>query len=576
MANKRITISANILNEFAQEEQIDDISLKFNLSDQYKSEEIDLSSLSNETLQRRKDLKKFKDFLLNTPRSLNTKLGLYNSFKKLISDIGDEFDSTNNLTKLIKKYALFLAEKVNRKEMSVVGYSSYKTRYKTIFTECYGLNHKEFLDLFPEYSKRTGRINNATILDRKGREKAFSKEQFKEITKIALNLSYFFENALLERIEYKNEPVQRHLESRFKYRDVFDLGMFLNRMSNPSLKNKKTLCLMVVLICLTGLNLSPVIRMKRSDISIDKERSMISFSVICNRKGKEQLHNYPMRNNQLNFFEKILENSKSVAPNDDILFPCLSNEEIASYFSDNINTFYDFFNTGFSGSYKGLILNATKLRHSFGSQFDDIDVRAVALFNSTKTAAKHYSTGNADENNQLLQNAMNIYTIALSANEDIEFVKSNIEKINVINITDIQTLKQENSQITSNGVFCIDSKTGHEPEKFARRIEKLGLNNIESIHCANILACFSCKNSIIVNDFENVYLLKSFYNYLNSIIYESNTSSLFSDENAVKKALLSIQIILETKIDKKIIQKVDKHISKHGKHPLWDIDGEFV
>ena len=70
-------------------------------------------------------------------------------------------------------------------------------------------------------------------------------------------------------------------------------------------------------------------------------------------------------------------------------------------------------------------------------------MRSIALFNSVKTTAKHYSTGNSEENNNQLQNAMNIYTIALSNNEDIQLVKENISKINIIDIKDIQSLKKK-------------------------------------------------------------------------------------------------------------------------------------
>ena len=107
-------------------------------------------------------------------------------------------------------------------------------------------------------------------------------------------------------------------------------------------------------------------------------------------------------------------------------------------------------------------------------------------------------------------------------------------------------------------------------------MEKLKLENVDSINCANILACFNCKNSILVNDFESIYLLISFYSYLNGIVYESDTSSLFSDKNAVKNALVSISIVLETKIDKKIVNKVNKYINKNGNHPLWDLNGKFI
>lgn len=567
MGKNKIVVSPDILKDFTQPEELNDISLNFTLSNQYKSKNIDLKPLLNGTLQRRKDLKKFKDFLINNPKSVNTKISFYSYFNKFISNVKNEFDSESDLINVIKKYALELYLKVNKKEISSQTYISNRSAYRIIFTECYGVNNNDFLSVFPEYSKRTGSIDNATILDSKGNEKAYTKEQFKEISKIALYLGDFLENAILEK---------KRGESKFLYKDIYDKDMFFNKTSFQMLKNKYTFCLMIVFICLTGINLSPTIKMKRSDLIIDNERNIIGFKVFCNRKRKYQSHTYPMKPNQLKFFERILHNSENISSEKDILFPFIEDDESIKYFPDLLKTFYRFFNTGFTGAYQYLTLSAKKLRHTFGSQFEDIDLRAIALFNSTKTAAKNYSTGNGEENNKQLQNAMNIYTIALSNNEDIENVKNNIEKINVINIKDITTLKEENSQITSSGIFCINSKVGKEPEKFARRIENLNLNNIESINCANILACFNCKNSIIVNDFENVYLLKSFYDYLNNSIYESDTSSLFSDKNAVKNALLSIKIVLDTKIDKKIISKVDRYISKNGIHPLWILNSEFI
>lgn len=567
MGKKKIIVSPDILSEYAPQEQLDDISLKFVLSDEYKTVNINLTHLMNNTLQRRKDLKTFKDFLINSPKSINTKRGYYQSFQKFISDVKDEFDSKVNLLNLIKKYGISSYQKVSKEEISAKTYASIRSEYRVIFTECFGVSNNDFLSVFPEHSKRTGSLDNATILDSKGNERAYSKEQFKDIGKIALNLSDFLENAILEK---------KRGQSQFVYQDIYELNMLFNKTSFEMLKNKYTFCLMMVFICLTGINLYPAIRMKRSDLIIDKERNIISFKVTCNRKRKQQLHNYPIKANQLKLFERILDNSKNISPENDIVFPFLEDSGNIKYFPELVKTFYRFFNIGFKGDYQHLKISAKKLRHSFGSQFEDIDLRAVALFNSTKTAAKNYSTGNGEENNKQLQNAMNIYTIALSNNEDIENVKNNIEKINVINIKDITTLKEENSQITSSGIFCLNSKNGKEPEKFARRIESLNLNNIDSINCANILACFNCKNSILVNDFENIYLLKSFYNYLNSSVYESDTSTLFSDKNAVKNALLSIQIVLQTKIDKKIIQKVDKYISKNGIHPLWDLNREFI
>lgn len=567
MGKKKIIVSPDILSEYAPQEQLDDISLKFVLSDEYHKVNIDLTKLLDGSLDRRKEIHKFKNFLIKTPKSIDTRKSYYKVFKQMLLTLNQEFKG--NIHERLKKYYIILRDKVRQKQLTEEAYNSYKNILRIIFDECYQIHYQEFIQIFPESVGRTGKIDNAQILDHQGKEKAFSKMQFREIGKIFFRLHEFFESLIIER------PINQY-SVNFKYQDLYNIDVDLHWKSNHYLQNRNTFCLMVVFISLTGLNLTPLIRMKRSDLLIDKERKLISFESTCNRKGKTQFHNYPIKPNQLKFFEKIIENSLELSPNEDILFPFIFQNLTIAHFDHHISKCYDFFNKGFCGDYAGINITARKLRHSFGSQFDDIDLRSVALFNNINTAAKNYSSGNAEENNQQLQNAMNIYTIALTNSKDIQIVRDNIEKINVIDIKDIASLKQENSQITSSGIFCLNSKSGKEPEIFQRKINQLQINNLNSINCANILACFNCKNSIIVNDFENIYLLKSFYNYLNNIVYDSDTSSLFSDKNAVKNALIGISIILDNKVDKQLIKKVDKHISKIGNHPLWDINGEVL
>lgn len=567
MSKNKIKVSSDFLNEIAKEELIDNISLKFNLSDSYESIKIDLTELNNGMLQRRKDLKVFKDFLMNQNKSLKTQKTFYEIFMMFIKNV-PEFDSKLNLNSAISKYVLFLRERVDKRIISADTYKVYRWRLRTILCQCYKLSTIDFEKSYPEYNKRTKKISNPIILDMNGTSKSFSKDQFKNVTKILLNMSEFIENL----IKNKSEENQIY----FIYKDFYKLEFNLKYQAYRQLQNKKTICLMLSFMALTGINLNPLIRMKKNDIKIDKNKGMVSFDATCNRKRKVQKHNLVVNKNQIIFFEKILENAKGLDSNSDILFPYINNSlqdsKLSYYSTSDFISHYSLIEKGFCGKYEGLKITARKLRSSYGNEFEDIDIRSVALFNTPKTAAKYYADGNKDENNSQLQNAMNIYTLALSSSETIQDVKSKIEKINVINIEDMKSLKEENSQITTSGIFCKNSKDGLEAEKYARKLEGLNLKTIESISCANILACFNCKNSILVNNFENVYLLKSFYMYLTNIVYESDTSSLFSDKNAVKNALVSIKFVLDNKIDKRILIKVEKYISKNEIHPIWNLE----
>lgn len=567
MNKNKIKINSDFINEIAKEELIDDISLRFDLSDSYETIKIDLTDLNNATLQRRKDLKIFKDFLINQNKSIKTQHTLYQVFRMFINDV-PEFNSQVNLNSTLEKYTLRLRERVDGKTITANSYKSYRWRFKTIFCQCYKLNTVDFEKLYPEYNKRTNKISNPTVLDVNGLTKSFSKEQFKDITKILLNISLFIDDLIKNKREEKLVC--------FVYKDIYKLQFNLKYQAYRQLLNKKTICLALSFMTLTGLNLNPLLRMKKSDIRIDKEKGLVSFEVTCNRKRKVQKHNLAVNKNQIIFFERILENSTEFDANSDILFPYINNSlkdhKLSFYTATDFISNYSEIDKGFCGKYKGLKITARKIRNSYGNEFEDIDTRSVALFNTPKTAAKYYADGHSDDNNSQLQNAMNIYTLALSNSENIQDVKNKIEKINVINIEDINSLKEENSQITTSGIFCKNAKDGLEAEKYARKLQSLNLKTIESISCANILACFNCKNSILVNNFDNIYLLKSFYIYLNNIVYESDTSSLFSDKNAVKSALVSIKFVLDNKIDKKILNKVEKHINKNNIHPIWNLE----
>jgi len=566
MAKKKILIGEVVLNSFSKNKLIDDISLEFTIKDDFTSFNINLKQFDNGKIERRKFLKKFKDFIQNTNKSIKSKKTMFKSFSNMLKIVGQEISDEKSYINAINMFSKELYKKVNSRIIKEASYNSYKSQIRVIFNECYGIDNKEILRAFPENIVRSGKIHNATILDNKGNERSFSNQDFKNINKIALSFYKF--------LEEKEEG----FSGNFIYKDIYNnkIKILKGNRNKNSFSNKKIFCLLVSFICLTGINLTPITKMRRSDLKIDKVNNLVSFSVICNRKNKEQFHNLPLRDSQIIYFEKLIKESEKISPKIDILFPFKGEDAEITYFGEGIQHFYDFFNKGFIGEYSSLKINSRKLRHSFGLQFEDIDLRSMALFNSQRTAAKHYSTGDSKETNNILQNAMNIYTIALSNNENIQVVKENIEKIKVINIEDIKTLKKENSQITSSGIFCIDSNDGVEANKFKKKISNIKLKDLNEVHCANILACFNCKNSILVNNFENVYLLKSFYNYLNEIIYSSDTSSLFSDKNAVKSALSSISIILENKIDKKIISKVNKHIEKNGNHILWNINEGII
>lgn len=583
MGNK-IKISKDIKDKFSleKEDEITSISLIINIENNMRVRKYNLNNLLNKDLginqsKRRKDLSKLASFIINTPRQGSTKCNLISSFITFINKSdeltsGVYLDSQNSVFEALKKYRLFLNKRIQSMDITAESANVFRGQIITILLDCYTYDLKDLNKHFPNFIKRTGKIKNATVLNKSGKEKAYSKNDFKTLLSTLMGISNYCNNVINKKyncIEIRNNP---YIYEKTGFNLCLTFGNNLKLKEN--ILNLSTMCLMMIFIGITGSNLTPAFTARRKDLVIEKgERDFLNLKLTCNRKGKTQYHNLSLKKYQLKFFEKILENSELVDNNENaLLFPFIDNNGNFKVFAqDRFTRFYKLLKDNPIINEKGepIYVQARTLRHTYGTFFEDIDIRSAALFNSVSTAAKHYSSGNSTENNNNLQIAMNIYTVSLNSDGDIEKAKQYKSDIDIKLIDSNEIKKISNDvKLSSNGVLCVNSKNSNMETKFKRILNSKGLNS-ENISCANILACFHCDNAMLSDSFESVYLLVSLNNYLNNSIYENESSGLFGDRKIVKNALQDISNILKNKIKKETIEKVNAFIEINDFHPLW-------
>lgn len=580
MSNKNKVIVGDLSHLFFEEENnnVEDIQLDFTVKKDNKEQNIYLKNFlfvktsnmtdkeySNILLQQKKDLLQFKSFILNNQRSIKILKSYQLAFSKLYSfqnDLNKPFIlEFNTICEFLEKFYSVSKDRYNKQELKNDSFYTIKNQLKTILFECYNFPMKDFKRIVPELAYRTGKLSNPTILDNNSKIKAHSKEDFIELSRMFIK---FYEYLCL--IETKENVSEFSKKNPFQYKDIMEYKM--RSYNDQFLYNLKTSTLLMSFICMTGANLTTAMSLKMDSIIYDETRKdVISIKMICNRKNKIQNHVFVIKKYQKQYFDMILNNAKNLNekfPNElQLLFPKVN----AQY---KINKIEDFSELNIHIINEKYHFTPRTLRASFGNTFESIDERSAALFNSPSTAAKHYSTGNAEETNNKLQDAMNIYTLSLTQSKSYEDAKQQLIDIKIIDADSIIQLKNDNNvKLSSNGLLCVSNKDSTEDNKFIRKLEKLDLHNISSISCANILACFYCQYSILSTDFNSVYLLKSLLNYLNTSVYDNNISSLFTDDNSIKRSILYIEEIINKKIDKKISKEVDKFIKQNNYHPLW-------
>lgn len=568
MAQNKIKIDSNIKEQFIKEDDnIKNISLKFSIMVESRGvSDYNLSkyfkNLSDkDKLKRRKEFLKIISFVKNTKRSQQTLKQILDRSLLLLKECDYLFfEDKDVLFKCLKEYHEKLQKNVKEEKIKASSAETFRSQIISFLIDCFNYQEKDLKQVFPKIINRTGKLKNATISEFNGL--SYSKDDLILMVSIFLGIAKHCDYLLNNFINF-----QKKLEPFILKNYTMEFNFSNNTMHKYSLQNTKTSMLLLAFIALTGSNLTPAISAKRKDLEIKKgELDNVDILLKCNRKNKIQKHKFVIKKKQLKFFNDIIENSKKLDNREDgLLFPALNKDfNIISINESLINGYYRKFKDNPIINQKGyeLKVNARILRQSYANQFESSLEKSTALFNSVKTASKHYSNGNFDKNNEDVQNGMNIYTMSLKENQNI-----NDSKIKYIALKDITN---EDKKMASSGLLCVNSNNSSMENKFKRKSKKAGFENVEDMTCANVLACFKCENAILIDSLESNYLLLSLKEYLEDSLYNSESSGLFGDRILVKEAIQSINFIFNNQINKNNFVEAKQFIIENGRHPLWE------
>lgn len=598
MSRKKIRVDNYLPNISADHKQQNDdiinVSLVISISLEFEGEiKMDLSNLleglsNDESVNRRKELIKFVNFI-NMMKgegiSKQTRVRAFVDWVKLVNRIApnDSISSKEVISGIHSVYQ----KKFNDKLITMTTFNGARKQFRVILRDCFLVEEELFNKLFPQISARTGTLNGATINNNAGESKAFSKKDFRLVIALLLHYARDFKYRFDEKFDLKhlqkNQPsfeysrgVHTLNTSQIKpdSNEIFNIRAFLI--------NRATAYYMLVFISITGANLSPIMRAKRNEVILNKgERDLFTILITDKRKKKlKEPEPYLMKKFQERLFQEILKYSKFVDPSSEaLLFPYVNDDNSLSTFRSRYitSTFQAYRKNGPVGEFGEILHPAPKkLRESHGQEFDDLITRSGALRNSTNVAAKHYSDGNPEENNDRLQQGMNAYTMSLISGEDLSEIYKNYNFDIDIKLLDVEKseelLNDKKASKTMTGGVCKNAKNSEEAERHKRKLLKLKMLKDDELICNNILACITCPNHIFVEDEEYIYILFSFYEFLAESLYTFESGGLFGSRDLINKAMSEIAWIKQNRIGADLVIKVERKIKKDGPHPLWSYD----
>lgn len=519
-----------------------------------------------DTKETRRELSLFVKHIVSSSFASETKLTKVRDFRLYVQHLST-YDTVQPILAKdsIESYQGLLHRKYNLKEISKATFEKKRKLLKQVMSDCFSIDKRDFDKYFPSLGKRTGVLFGATIngIDN---SKGYSKEGYKALLKFLVDAAGFYHTLSAQGapIECLNDTQFQHDIRGVTYTIKHRVAGVLN--TEGYISNIASMLYSSVFVAITGINQSPAFRLKRSSISeseiID---DMIKISITDKRKKKKDAEKPLLVKKHFKaLLEKIIEHSKRIDPDGELLFPFVNPDGSISpiqskAYSGLLNNTLSPLNLSLGT--ESLKLDTRKLRHSYGLFFNDIQQRAEVLNNSVAVSDKHYNQGSVEENNKALKKGMAAY-------QDLIQVKVIDEATSKTVLND-----NENSTKTPSGGVCTNAVSSKEAERNTRKIKKSGLRKEgEVVYCTSFLSCITCPNHLFVKSESHVYQLLSLRQVLINSRYECEAGGLFGSRKVIENAIKNIKYLAEHKLDKKLVKKAKDMMREQGISPLWMYD----
>lgn len=277
----------------------------------------------------------------------------------------------------------------------------------------------------------------------------------------------------------------------------------------------------------------------------------------------------------MDFFDKLLEASRLVSSDDEALLL----QTIASLKVQPIKpvTLQDFLKGWVEKHFTFTDQTGRRLRpvvsrfRKTGAQLTAYHQGEIAnnimLGNTLNVRKKHYSEGNKQSNNGMLQDTLAIREEQIKGGVGAEEARESLG-IDVLVIEKENAIDIPNLSRTSNGGSCRDP-FGGKSEKYTKKAQKQGLaKEGERLACADLLGCFGCPSQVVVQSVADIWCLLSFRACIEESLY------LHLDAHHYRKNFEQVMVFIDSKIlpniNAKILKQAEEKLNDDGLHPAWD------
>lgn len=191
----------------------------------------------------------------------------------------------------------------------------------------------------------------------------------------------------------------------------------------------------------------------------------------------------------------------------------------------------------------------------------------IMLGNTPNVRKKHYSEGNKQSNNGMLQDTLDIREGQVKNGLSPQEAQQNLG-INVLVIEKEHAIDIPNLSRTSNGGRCGDP-FGSKSEKYTKKAHKQGLaKEGERLACADLLGCFGCPHQVIVQSVADIWCLLSFRACIEESLF------LHLDAHHYRKNFEKVMAFIDLKIlpdiHSQVVKQAEERLNDDGLHPAWD------
>ncbi len=277
----------------------------------------------------------------------------------------------------------------------------------------------------------------------------------------------------------------------------------------------------------------------------------------------------------MDFFDKLLEASRLISNGDDaLLLQTIASKKVQSIKTVTLQSFlkkwmekHFTFTDQIGRRLRPVISRFRETGAQLTAYHQGEMANDIMLGNTPDVRKKHYSEGNKQSNNGMLQDTLAIRQEQIKSGVSSQEAQENLG-IDVLVIEKENAIYMPNLSRTLNGGSCGDP-FGSKSEKYTKKAHKQGLaSEGERLACADLLACFGCPHQVIVQSTTDIWCLLSFRACIEESIF------LHLDAHHYRNNFQKIMAFIDSKIlpniDSKIVKQAEEKLDDDGFHPAWD------